>query len=119
VVYGDVHSLSALAPPSDVVLLGQILVHLANPAEVVLQACKLAKETLIIAEGIFEHEEPMARYVGALDVRAYWHFSTGLYRKLLDMSGFDITQLKRGMYRCNHPYVNGDAEICTLVATRR
>ena len=120
-VYGDAMQLSQLVEPHDVVILGQILVHMREPIALLEQAAKVAKETLIIAEGSFHSKHPTARYWGTIypGLNSYWHLSDRLYAECLNQYGFDIKRVRQDRYRCNHPASEGMAEIWTFVAQRR
>src|SRR5258708_10718943 len=50
--------MSEVVPPCDVVIVGQILVHLRDPLGALHQAALAAKETLVIVEGIPEGPSP-------------------------------------------------------------
>lgn len=121
VIYGDVIRLSEQVPSSDIVMLGQILIHLKDPVEAIRQACLTAKETVIIAEGSWQSDAPFARFNGGQfrATNSWWHLSTALYRELFDLFGFEVSIQKPGLYRCNHPDCAGDMEIWTLVANRK
>jgi SAM-dependent methyltransferase len=118
IVYGDARELSRYVGPHDVVLIGQMLVHVRDPLAVIEQACKVAQESIVIAEGSWEAEEPVARFFGAQfpGTNAWWHLSTGLYRDVLSLFGFELTKKSRGLYQCNHPASPGMSEIWTFVA---
>ena len=120
-VYGDARELSRYVGPHDVVLIGQMLVHVRDPLAVIEQACKVAQESIVIAEGSWEAEEPVARFFGVQfpGTNSWWHLSTGLYRDALSLFGFELTQKSRGLYQCNHPASPGMSEIWTFVAHRR
>jgi SAM-dependent methyltransferase len=120
VVYGDACQLARFVEPSDIVLIGQMLVHVRDPLGVIEQACKVAKETVIIVEGCWESEQPLAIFLGALypGTNTWWHLSTGLYRATLKVFGFELAKVTKSTYRCNHPSAPGMSEIWTLVANR-
>jgi SAM-dependent methyltransferase len=122
VVYGNIRNLSVVAPPSDVVLLGQILVHLRDPLDAIRQASLLAGENLVITEGSFESEEPLAAFLGTGDgagIHSWWHLSAKLYDRWLSLLGFEIVQTTRNKYRCNDASLSGDVEVWTYVARRK
>lgn len=116
-IYGDIYKLSELAPPSDIVLVAQILVHLNNPLEVIRQASLLAKERLIIAEGSFDANQPLAVFLGTPPL-SWWHFSNALYRQTLDMLGFRVIQESKSAYICNDPRYPPSVDVWTFVAER-
>jgi 2-polyprenyl-3-methyl-5-hydroxy-6-metoxy-1,4-benzoquinol methylase len=119
--YGDATSLSKYVTPHDIVLIGQMLVHVRDPIAVIEHAAKVAKEKIIIAEGSWREEAPIAKYVQAYypGTNSWWHLSTGLYAAALKTFGFKIVAATKAMYQCNHPAVNGPAEIWTFVAERQ
>ena len=119
-VYGDALKLSRYVDPVDIVMIGQMLVHVRDPIAVIEQACRTAKETVIIAEGSFDTDDPIARFMGALfpGYNAWWHLSTGLYRAAFKLFGFEVRRVSVGHYQCNHPGALGMNEIWTFVARR-
>ena len=121
VVYGDARDLTRFVDPVDIVLIGQMLVHVRDPLSVIEQACKVAKETIIIAEGSWEAQEPLANLVGARypGTNSWWHLSSGFYRASLNIFDFDLAKSTKSTYRCNHPAAVGMSEIWTFVASRR
>jgi hypothetical protein len=122
VVYGHIRDLSTVAPPSDVVLLAQILVHLRDPLSAIRQASLLARERLVITEGSFESDAPTAVFLGTGDgggIHSWWHLSAELYHRWLAVLGFEIVQTTRSKYRCCDPTLLGDVELWTFVARRK
>jgi 2-polyprenyl-3-methyl-5-hydroxy-6-metoxy-1,4-benzoquinol methylase len=119
--YGDALELSRHVGPHEIVLIGQMLVHVRDPLAVLEQACKVARETIIIVEGSFESEVPVARFYGAQfpGTNSWWHLSTGLYRDAFGIFGFAIKQATKSTYLCNHPAQAGKQEIWTFVAERK
>jgi hypothetical protein len=120
VVYGDASEVSKLVEPSDIVMLGQILVHMRDPILVLEQAAKLAKQTLIIAEGSFASDQPTATFYGTRypGTNSWWHLSNKLYDECLRSYGFEKISVTISTYRCNHPAAAGMSEIWTYVAHR-
>ena len=118
-VYGDVYQIAAsgIVAPHDVVLVAQILVHLRDPMTVIEQAATLAKETIIIAEGMFDSDEPIGRFLAGYVRYSYWHLSRGAYRVWLESLGFDIKTKNTSHYHCNAS--NSRHSVTTLVANRR
>ena len=119
-VLGDIYSMSNSVPMHDIVLIGQILVHLRDPLSALQQASLLAKNTLIVTEGSFEFDAPISVFLGSKSVfYAWWHLSTALYRHWLDMLGFDVVSISREKYRCLDAVMTGDIDLWTFVAKRR
>jgi hypothetical protein len=118
-IYGDIYLLSDLAPPSDIVMLGQVLVHLRDPLEALRQASMIAKETLIITEGSFESDRPTAVFLGTPDIPfSWWHFSNQLYHHWLSLLGFHVIKESKGFYKCGYSEMPAEVEVWTFVAER-
>ena len=119
-IYGDGYRLSEIAPMHDVTMVGQILVHLRDPLEALRQASLVAKTHLVITEGSFASERPVAVFYGDDESPyAWWNLSDALYKKWLAQLGFDLISVIRNKYRCNYPADNGMEELWTYVAKRR
>jgi hypothetical protein len=118
-VLGDIYSMSESVKQHDVVLVGQILVHLRDPLVALQQAAKVTKDTLIITEGSFESEAPLQVFLGDKSYYSWWHLSTGLYRTYLNMLGFDVVSVTNGKFLCLHEDIPGDVDLWTFVAKRR
>jgi hypothetical protein len=116
-VYGDVYRLRDVVPAHEVVLVGQILVHLRDPFGALQEIAGRCERTLVIAEGMFEHPDPIAVYLGESTPNAWLHWSTTLYRQFLDKLGFEVVSIRSGSYRCNSRDKN--EQVWTLVAQRR
>jgi hypothetical protein len=115
-IFGDIYTLSEVAPKSEVVVVGQVLVHLRDPLGALAQIAGCSEETLIIVEGMFDHPDPIAAYLAGTAPGAWFHFSTTIYRDFLPKLGFEISDIKPGKYRCN---LRGkDEAVWTLVARR-
>ncbi len=97
-----------------------MLVHVRDPLAVLENACKVARETVIIVEGAFESDVPFARFLGAESpgTNSWWHFSTGLYRDVFALFGFTLKQVTKSNYLCNHAATTGMLQVWTLVAER-
>ena len=75
--------------------------HLKSPFDALYQAAKVAKETLIVSEGSFPSPDPIAAYIGTPETAYnWWHASTGLYKRWLDLLGFDLTKQECNSYPC-------------------
>lgn len=118
-VLGDVYSLSESVMPHDVVLVGQILVHLRDPFLALQQAAKVTKETLIITEGSFEAKQPLQVFLGAQSRYSWFHLSTALYNTYLDLLGFDVVSETKGQFTCLSNDLFGEVDLWTFVAKRR
>jgi len=100
-----------------VVIVGQILVHLRDPFGALEQIARCTADTLVIAEGMFDHSDPIAAYLGATTPFSCFHSSTTIYRQFLPKVGFEIISIKPGKYRCVRH--EKDEAVWTLVARRR
>jgi len=92
-IHGDIYRMSEVVPPCDVVIVGQILVHLRDPLGALHQAALAAKETLVIVEGIPEGPSPdipVAYFLGGQVSYGWWHLSLPFYQVLLPKLGFSI-----------------------------
>jgi SAM-dependent methyltransferase len=117
-IYGDIYKLSDLVAPSDIVMIGQTLVHVRDPLQVLQQAAMVAKETLIVTEGSFESDRPTAVFLGTPDIQyAWWHFSNRLYRHWLSLLGFNVIKESKGSYTLRAD-VPSQVEVWTFVAER-
>lgn len=120
VVYGDIFRLSQEVEPADTVFIGQILIHLRDPLEALRQASLVARNYLIIAEGMMDYGTPVGLFCGGRETGTYygwWQFSPELYQQFLDILGFDVESINRNNYHCGHPQEAG--MISTIVARRR
>jgi SAM-dependent methyltransferase len=116
-IFGDIYKLGDIAPKSDVVIVGQILVHLRDPFGALMQIARCTADTLIIVEGMFDHPDPIAAYLGGTTPSSWFHFSTKVYRQFLPKLGFEIISVTPGKYRCVK--LDKDEAVWTLVARRR
>jgi hypothetical protein len=119
-IYGDIYNMADQVPEVDIVLLAQILVHLERPLQAIAQAALAAKETLIIVDGSFEDERPLAAFIGGDGAYFNWyHHSVGFYRKFLPILGFELVSANKNSYRTSHPHVDPNQVVWTFVAKRR
>lgn len=120
--YGDIYALPDDLGLFDIVIVGQILVHLSDGIRALNNAVKHCKQTFIVAEGMFESETPLASFL----VRAekpennfsFWHYSTGFYKEYMKAMGFGLKHNKTHKYRCNVPGWKKDLPITTMVFER-
>jgi hypothetical protein len=100
-VYGDVYGLSDVAPQCDIAIVAQILVHLRDPIGALEQAALLAKERLIIVEGVFSDDQtlPVIHFLGEHAPYAWWHLSLPLYKAVLPKLGFEIERVETDQYK--------------------
>jgi hypothetical protein len=105
----------------DVVIVGQILVHLSDPIRALSSIMKRCRGRIVITEGMVDGEEPIATLCARAENRnnwSWWHLSIGLYREVFKFAGFEVEKVEKASYRFA---ANGDtreAELTTLVARR-
>jgi hypothetical protein len=120
-VYGDIYRMSDVAPQCDVAIVAQILVHLRDPIGALDQAASLAKERLIIVEGVFSQERtlPIMHFLGEHVPYAWWHLSLPLYKAVLPKLGFEIESVKTGQYiSLGEDHTRAEHTLMTLVSRR-
>jgi len=123
VYYGNAYELPSELGTFDVVLVGQILVHLRDVVRALSSIAARCGDTLVIAEGMIENPEPISRWLARADHPendySFWHHSTGLYRELLSIRGFELQSKENRNYRCNLEGSADGVSITTLVFKRR
>jgi SAM-dependent methyltransferase len=118
-MYGNIYDLGGEA--YDVVIVGQVLVHLNDALSALAAAASVCAETLVVVEGNLPGDEPIAGLcarVGSPITPAWYHYSHGWYREVLAMLGFRDVAITTGHYRCNDPLHPREIELATVVASR-
>ena len=122
VYYGNAYALPPELGQFDIVIVGQILVHLQDVVRALASAANRCANTLVIAEGMIHDDKPMSKlllHANAPERNAsYWHHSTGLYRELMACYGFSLRSNTIAKYRCNAPGWADQINITTLVFQR-
>lgn len=120
--YANVYDLTDDVGSYDVVLIGQVLVHLRNPLLALERIATRCARTLVITEGMTDDGEPTATFLGNRahpeQVRAWWHFSVQFYVRYLGILGFDLVTKGRARYPCDAPGHAPEIELTTLVFRR-
>lgn len=122
--YGNVYDLDAamVGGVFDVVLVGQILIHLRDAIRALEAIASVCRDTLVITEGSFANDTPIAALSGRAarpEISYAWYqYSTGWYREILAMLGFPNVQVAVGSYLCNDEHHANEIELTTFVATR-
>ena len=116
-IYGDIYALSDLVDRFEVVIVGQILVHLRDPLAALEQATRGCRDTLIITEGMFADAGayPLAVYLGSSVPYGWWRLSLPIYRHVLKCYGFTIISESSARYPCS---LSGEEILTTIVAKR-
>lgn len=122
-VYGDVYDIDETVGVFDVVLVGQILIHLRDGISALTAAASVCRDTIVITEGSFENDTPIAALAGRADTPevayAWYQYSTGWYREVLTMLGFTVVSCTTAAYSCVHPDMESESVDLTTVAARR
>jgi SAM-dependent methyltransferase len=116
VYYGDIYDLPERLGMFDVAVIGQILVHLRDPITALASIGRRCGDTLVVVEGMTESNDCFMSLQGTTEnERAYswWHLSTGLYREVMKMIGFEVQAITENKYLCNV----GDSSVLTPVKT--
>jgi SAM-dependent methyltransferase len=122
VCYADLYNIPLELGSFDIVVLGQILVHLRDAVRAIERAAAHCAKTLVVAEGMIDSDEPYSRFLGHPDRPendfALWHHSTGFYVRYLAILGFKLRQRSINTYVCNRD-PNEPGRITTLVFDRQ
>ena len=118
--YGDVYNISEELGLFDVVIVGQLFVHLRDVISALASITARCRDTLIIVEGMINNEEPIATLLPRAnkpDVDyCFWHYSVGFYKEMLGILGFRFASSNQGVFKCNITGTQG--ELTTLVFQR-
>jgi hypothetical protein len=115
---GSVYQLSRIVDRHEVVIVGQILVHLKDPYSALREAAACCSDTLVIAEGSFDAKMPYAWFAGGGAATGFWHISNAMYRDWLGQFGFTMIYQNRSSYTCRHPGSPPEHQVWTFVARR-
>jgi SAM-dependent methyltransferase len=123
VYYGSAYELPSELGKFDIVIVGQILVHLRDVVRALSSIAARCRDSLMIAEGMIENPEPVSHWLARADRPendySFWHHSTGLYHELLSILGFELQSKENRNYRCNLEGSADGVSITTLVFKRR
>lgn len=121
-LYGDIYDFAALPEVFEVVLIGQVLIHLRDGLSALAAAASACTETLVVTEGSFAEPTPLAALSGRADRPdigyAWYQYSHGWYREVLAMLGFRDVAITTDTYVCNHALHEHEIELATVVASR-
>jgi hypothetical protein len=120
--YGNAYALPAELGQFDVVMVGQILVHLPDLVRALTSAADRCADTLVIAEGMVQDEQPVSHFLTRRSAPennfSFWHHSTGLYQQLMECLDFGLQSNTTAKYRCNVVGWADQIDITTLVFQR-
>jgi SAM-dependent methyltransferase len=121
-LYGDVYELDPSVGVFDVVMVGQILIHLRDGISALAAAASVCRDRMIIVEGSFPDDTPIARLAGRADrpdvAYAWYQYSEGWYREILTMLGFSDISISTSIQRCSEPSHESEIELTTIAARR-
>jgi len=121
-VYGNVYEITPELGQFDVVMVGQLLVHLPDGISALAAAASVCRETIVVTEGSFPADDPLASLCGRVALPdipyAWYHYSYGWYREVLAMLGFRTVEITAGQYRCNEGNHADLIELATIVGKR-
>jgi hypothetical protein len=123
-IYGNVYEIDpASTGTHDVVIVGQILIHLRDALTALSAAASVCSDTIVITEGSFDNDTPIAALAGRANkpeiAYAWYQYSHGWYREVLAMLGFDGINITTDSYSCRQDDHAEQIELATIVGTRR
>jgi hypothetical protein len=96
VYHGDVYDIPDALGIFDVVIVGAVLEHLADPIRALASISRRTSGIITISTEVIETEEAVARFAGNADRPetdyVFWVYSLGTYRHVLKMLGFEIVR---------------------------
>lgn len=121
-VYTSVYDITPDFGMFDVVLVGQLLVHLPDATSALAAASSVCRETIVLIEGNYPVDTPLAALYARANnpdiPYAWYHYGHGWYREALAMLGFRSVAITVGSYICNQPDHAKLIELATVVGAR-
>lgn len=121
--YGDVYRLPSDLGRVDVVVLGQVLVHLRDPFAALASVGELSDDAIIVVEAVLDDRRPVALLHPNTDSRgpphSWWRWSVELYRHALGILGFELSSVRKKKYLCLASGKPQWVELATIVGRRR
>ena len=122
-VYGDIYSLPEMIGQFDVVILGAILEHLADPIRALASVAKFADFYIVINTDFVDTEEPMARFNGRPDLPdasyVFWTYSIKTYEHIMGILDFEIVAVKKNKFAARDANGISALERVALVCRRK
>ena len=126
VYYGDIYNIPDEIGQFDVVFLGMVLPHLREPFHALAQTARLSRDAVIITQQAPRDERPIAYFIPNARMNpenlqsygAWWVFSEGCFREMLQVLGFEIESVTWKKYICTGRDPAGEEECMTMVARR-
>jgi SAM-dependent methyltransferase len=126
VYYGDIHNIPDDIGQFDVVILGMVLPHLREPFYALAQTARLSRDAIIITQQAPRDQGPIAYFIPNTRMNpdspetyaAWWVFSEGCFREMLQVLGFAIESVTWQKHMCTGREPAGEEECMTMVARR-
>jgi hypothetical protein len=126
VYYGDIYNIPDEIGQFDVVFLGMVLPHLREPFYALSQTTRLSRDAVIITQQAPKDQAPIAYFIPNARMNpaehepygAWWVFSEGCFREMLQVLGFEIESMTRQIHVCTGRNPPGPEECLTIVARR-
>jgi SAM-dependent methyltransferase len=119
---GNIYDLEPAGGVFDVVLLGQVLVHLPDGLNALRAAASVCRHKIIVVEGTAEMEFPGALFLGRAgdpqQYMAWYHYSRSWYSEVLRILGYREPRFSTALYRCRHPRHAAEIALTTIIAER-
>jgi hypothetical protein len=118
VYYGDIYNIPDEIGQIDVVVLGMVLPHLREPFYVLAQTARLSKDAVIITQQAPKDQAATAYFIpnvrmdpesAETDV-AWWVFSQGCFREMLQVLGFEVESVSWQEHLCTGRDPAGEEE---------
>lgn len=120
--YGDVYRLPTELGRFDVVVLGQVLVHLRDPFAALAAAGELSDDAIIVIEAVLDDRRPIALLHPNTDTggppHSWWRWSAELYRHAFGILGFQLDSVRKKKHLCVASGKPEWVELATLVGRR-
>jgi hypothetical protein len=126
VYYGDIYSIPDEIGQFDVVFLGMVLPHLREPFYALAQTTRLSRDAVIITQQAPKDQAPIAYFIPNARMNpetietyaAWWVFSEGCFREMLQVLGFTIESVTWKGHMCTGRDPAAPEECMTMVARR-
>jgi hypothetical protein len=116
--YGDIYNIPDEIGQIDVVVLGMVLPHLREPFYALAQTARLSKDAVIVTQQAPKDQAATAYFIpnvrmdpesAETDV-AWWVFSQGCFREMLQVLGFEVESVNWQKHLCTGRDPAGEEE---------
>lgn len=122
VFYGDIYNIPLELGYFDIVMVGQVMIHLRDPILALISISKLCKDILILAEGMIDSDDTYAKFDARADAGGpewlWWKYTRGMWKEILAILGFEIKSIITEKYTVSHEYLKSETDITTIVAKK-